>query len=268
MEFSEIKKVLSQEAAALGIAEYDIYFSRAESLSTETLKDEISTFSSSNGIGVCFRCIRDGKFGYASGELLEENELRELVAKAYENATYIESDDEVEIFRGSEKYETVDSEELPEISTADLKKLALDIQKVTYSQDASVTDGTQSGVGVIRSEVHMSNSYGLELHSTKSAYQYVAIAVVNRDGESEEDYDYRYDNSFDNATSLSAEVVKSALSKLGAESVASGSYNVVFSGKMMATLLSTFSGSLPSDKPSRPQMRIQWVSHTILPGIP
>ena len=243
MEFCEIKKILSEEAAALGIAEYDIYFSAAESLSAETLKDEISTFSSSNGIGVCFRCIRDGKFGYASGELLKENELRSLVAKAYENAAYIESDDEAVIFRGSEKYEKVDNEPLPEISTADLKKIALDIQKATYAEDEAVTDGTQSGVGVVRSEVHMYNSYGLELHSAKSAYQYLAVAVVNRDGDSEEDYDYRYTKSFDGAESLSAEVVKSALSKLGAGDVTSGSYNVVFSGKMLATMLSTFSGA-------------------------
>ena len=243
MQFSEIKKILSEEASALGVTEYDIFFSQAESLSAETLKDEISTFSSSNGIGVCFRCIRDGKFGYASGERLEEAELRALVAKAYENAKYVESDDEAEIFRGSESYETVEDEVLPDISTAELKKIALDIQKATYAEDDAVTDGTQSGVGVVRSAVHMYNSYGLELHSTKSAYQYLAAAVVNKDGEAEEDYDYRYAKSFDKATELSAEVVKSALSKLGAGSVPSGSHNVVFSGKMLATMLATFAGA-------------------------
>lgn len=242
MQFSEIKKILSEEAAALGIAEYDIFFSCAESLSAETLKDKICTFSSSNGIGVCFRCIRNGKFGYASGERMEENELRGLVAKAYENAQYVESDDEAEIFRGSDSYEAVEEVVLPELSTAELKKIALDIQKSTYAADEAVTDGTQSGVGLVRSEIHMCNSYGLELHSRKNAYQYLAVAVVNQNGESEEDYDYRYAASFDGATALSEEVVRSAKAKLGASGIASGNYNVVFSGKMMATLLDTFSG--------------------------
>lgn len=242
MEFSEIKRILSEEAAALGVAEYDIFFSKAESLSAETLQDEISSFSSSNGIGVCFRCIRDGKFGYASGERLEESELRGLVSKAYDNAMYVESDDEAEIFRGSEKYETVEDVSLPEISTAELKKIALDIQKATYAADNAVTDGTQSGVGVVRSSRYMYNSYGLELHSSKSAYQYLAAAVVNCDGESEEDYDYRYATNFDGAEQMARDVVKQALSKIGAGSVSSGTYNVVFSGKMMATLLGTFSG--------------------------
>ena len=242
MQFSEIKTILSDEAAVFGIAEYDVFFTKSESLSAETLKDEISTFSSSNGIGVCFRCIRDGKFGYASSERIEETELRGLVAKAFENAKYVESDDEAEIFRGSDRYEQVEEIAVPEIATAELKCIALDIQKANYAVDPAVTDGTQSGVGVVRSEMHMYNSYGLELHSNKSAYQYLSVAVVNRDGESEEDYDYRYTDSFDGATALCKEVVNGALAKIGAKSIPSGSYNVVFDGKMMATLLSTFSG--------------------------
>ena len=74
MEFSKIKEILAEEAKRLGVTEYDIYFSKSESLSAETLKQEISSFSSSNGIGISFRCIRDGKFGYASSELITPEE--------------------------------------------------------------------------------------------------------------------------------------------------------------------------------------------------
>ena len=96
MEFSQIKTILAEEAKALGITEYDIYFSRSAGLSAETLKNEINSFSDSNNIGVCFRCIRDGKFGYASGELIREDELRALVSRAYENALYVEGDETAE----------------------------------------------------------------------------------------------------------------------------------------------------------------------------
>ncbi|MBR4874011.1 MAG: hypothetical protein IKV00_09265, partial [Clostridia bacterium] len=109
MEFSKIKEILTEEAKNLGVTEYDIYFSQSESVSTETLKQEISSFSSSNGIGISFRCVRDGKFGYASSELITPDEVRGLVARAYENALYIESDDEAVIFRGSDHYETVET---------------------------------------------------------------------------------------------------------------------------------------------------------------
>ena len=61
MEFSKIKEILAEEAKRLGVTEYDIYFSKSESLSAETLKQEISSFSSSNGIGVSFRCVREAQ---------------------------------------------------------------------------------------------------------------------------------------------------------------------------------------------------------------
>lgn len=243
MEFSKIKEILAEEAKKLGVTEYDIYFSQSESVSAETLKQEISSFSSSNGIGISFRCVRDGKFGYASSELITPDEVRGLVARAYENAKYVESDDEAVIFRGSEHYETVEEIDLPDLSTAELKKIAMDIQKATYAASEYVTDGTQSGVGVMRGRVDMCNSYGLELHKSMSAYQYLVAAVVNQNGDSEEDFEYAFGKCFDKATELSAPVVKSALSKVGAGQVASGSYNLVLSGKMLATLLATFSGA-------------------------
>ena len=96
---------------------------------------------------------------------------------------------------------------------------------------------------MIRGSVDMYNSYGLELHDEVNAYQYLVAAVVNKDGESEQDFEYNFDTRFDKATELSAPVVESALSKIGAGQVVSGSYDLVLSGKMMATLLSTFSGS-------------------------
>lgn len=243
MEFSKIKEILAEEAKRLGVTEYDIYFSKSESLSAETLKQEISSFSSSNGIGVSFRCVRDGKFGYASSELITPDEVKGLVARAYENALYIESDDEAVIFRGSEHYETVENPILPDVSMADLKNIAMDIQKATYAASEYVVDGTQSGVGVVREIVDMSNSYGLELHEEVNAYQYLVAAVVNKDGESEQDFEYRFDTSFDKAAELSKPVVEDALSKVGAGQVTSGSYDLVLSGKMMATMLATFSGA-------------------------
>ena len=241
MEFSQIKTILAEEAKALGITEYDIYFSRSASLSAETLKNEINSFSDSNNIGVCFRCIRDGKFGYASSELIREDELRALVSRAYENALYVEGDETAEIFRGSESYATVEDEELPEISTSELKQIALDLQKATYAADSAVVDGSQSGVGKIYATTDIYNSYGLELHNEIGAYQYLVDAVVNKDGESEEEYEYRFAKNFDGAMEIPAKVVKNALSKLGASHVGSGSYNIVFSGKMLAQLVATFS---------------------------
>lgn len=241
MSFEEMKAILSDAAKAAGIEHYDIYYSSSNSVSAETLKDEISAFSSEKSMGICFRCLVDGKFGQASCEMFTESELRTLVKRAAENAAYIEAEEQAVLFAGSPSYREVDNEVLSMPSAAELRERALKLQKQTYAESEYVTDGTQSMVAASDMSVDMYNSYGLSLHKDASAYQSLVAAVVGKDGEAEDEYDYVFGKSFDGADALSHKTVEKALSKLGASPLASGNYNVVISGKQMSVLLRTFS---------------------------
>ena len=53
MNFDAVRERLIAEAEQAGLTEYEVYFMESSSLSTETLKDEISSFSSGVGGGVC-----------------------------------------------------------------------------------------------------------------------------------------------------------------------------------------------------------------------
>ena len=86
MLFEQMKKALVAAAKKAGIEQYEIYHQVSESVSAETLKDEISSFASSVSGGICFRCIVNGKMGYASGELLTEDAMEDLVRAAISNA--------------------------------------------------------------------------------------------------------------------------------------------------------------------------------------
>ena len=61
MNFNDIKNAVVSAAAKAGITEYEIYYVQDSGISAETLKHEISNFSSSVSGGLCFRCIVDGK---------------------------------------------------------------------------------------------------------------------------------------------------------------------------------------------------------------
>ncbi len=242
MDFSEIKRILADAAERLGISHYDVYFSRSNSVSVETFKDEVSSFSSENSIGICFRCLTNGKFGYASCEKITEEELRALVSKAAENAAYIETEDKAILFEGSPSYREVNNEILPMPSAAELRELALKMQKQTYEESEFVSDGTESSVGASEISIDLCNSYGLSLHKEASVYSAVVSAVVTKGGESEDDYEYCFGKNFDSIKELSEKSVRSALSKLGAVELESGTYPVVISGKQMSVLLDAFSG--------------------------
>ncbi len=240
MEFSQIKQIIADAAKQNDIEHYDVYYSKNNSVSAETFQHQISSFSSENSIGLCFRCLVGQKFGYASCEKITEDELRALVVKAAENAAYIESDEPAILLEGSPVYREVHNKKLPMPSAADLKRLALDLQENTYKQSEYVSDGTESSVGASEMSVDMYNSYGLSLHKEASVYTSVVSAVINKDGESEEDYDYCFGDTFNHSDKLSKKAVSSALSKLGAKELESGSYPAIISGKQMSVLLDTF----------------------------
>ncbi len=76
--FDAIKKALVSAAEAAGIGEYEIYYQSVSSIDAETLKDELSSFSSGVSGGICFRCVVDGHMGYASTEVMEPSEMAAL----------------------------------------------------------------------------------------------------------------------------------------------------------------------------------------------
>ena len=239
MNFENARGVLENEAKALGLEEYEIYFTESQGVSTETLKSEIASFSCGRSAGINFRCVVDGHIGSAATELLEETELRSLVSRARANASVIENNDIAVIFGGSEKYADAPavSGEIP--SAADIKTLAMDIQGRTYAQSELITDGTQSGVVADVSKYELANSKGLRLSNTVSLRLAYVQAVINKDGDAQDAFDFAL--GFDNTEALSEKAVSDAISKLGAAGVESGKYDVIIDGSQMRALLSTFS---------------------------
>jgi len=243
MNFDAVKSVLLAEAERLGLHEYDVFFMESESCSTETLKDEISSFSSGVGGGVGFRCVVDGHVGCASTELLSEEEMRALVARAAANATMLESRDEPIIFEGSAHYERPTATPFVCPQTEEMKNLALSLQKRTYEQNEYIADGTQSGVFCQRVSMVFVNSKGLNLSHTAGVGGAYVQAVVSRDGESQAAFDFSVLTDKEKLSALPKTVTEEAMATLGATEIASGKYDVILSGKQMRAMLSAFASA-------------------------
>ncbi len=241
MNFLQAKEILTAAAKAAGLTEYEIYYIQSESMAAETLKDEISSFSSSVEGGISFRCISNGKMGYASSELFEKEEMEALVKRAISNAANMDGEEIPEIFAGSEEYPETTHKAPADVSASTLKDVALDLQKKTYAESEYVTDGTQSGTFVSKMDVALVNSYGLELRNTLGSCGSYVQAVVNREGESEAEFKLCEGFEGGKFDSITHRTVEGALQKLGATEVESGKYDIIFSAKEMKSVLSTFS---------------------------
>ncbi|MBE6547098.1 MAG: TldD/PmbA family protein [Ruminococcaceae bacterium] len=241
MKFDAVKDRLIAEAEQAGIAEYEVYFMESTGVNAETLKDEISSFSSGVGGGVCFRCIVDGHMGSASTELLTEEEMRALVRRAVDHARYIESDEKAILFAGSERYATPSVPVASSADAAELKALALSLQRKVYAASPYVADGTQTAAFAEEIRMELLNSHGLRLSGQGTVKGVYVQAVVQKDGESSDAFDFTLESEGAALDALPVSTVAEALSKLDAKEIESGKYDVIISGKEMRSLLSAFS---------------------------
>ncbi len=241
MLFEEMKQALIAAARRAGIEQYEIYYQSAERVSAETLKDEVSAFASSVSGGICFRCISDGRMGYASGELMTVDAMEELVERALSNAACIDSADEPFIFAGSPAYAELQGREVKLADAAVIRDNALRLQKETYAASDKVADGTQSVALSEVAEVRLYNSHGLELSNRVGMSGAYASAVVRDGEEAQNSFEFAEGEDYAALAHLPATAVNRALDKLGADVAASGKYDIVFDGRQFRSILSVFS---------------------------
>lgn len=161
MTYQEFKKAVIGISGELQVTDYELYYTESDSVSVETYREEVKGYNTDSSMGVCYRCIRDGKAGYASTENLTEEEARSLVLRALENAKSIESEEESFIHEAGDSYAVLTGNTVREVSGSELTEAALNLQKELYAADARVTDGTQSYAAYGKGVCALYNSRGL-----------------------------------------------------------------------------------------------------------
>lgn len=242
MTYQEFKNAVIAASGKHQVTDYELYYTESESTSVDTYKEEVSEYSTETSAGACYRCIRGGKAGYASTENFTEEEAESLILRALENADSIESEEESFIHEKGDEYAVLPETggELP--TGGELTEAALKLQKEVYAADARVADGTQSYAGCGRESFAIYNSRGLDLEDRASYSICMAVALVSDGNEmynGSENKDGRLED-FD-LKDIAARAVEDAVSTIGADSMPSGKYNVVFTGKAFAQLLTTYS---------------------------
>ncbi len=241
MNYQLLKKAIEDEAARLGLTEYEIYYMSNEELSVDTLNKVQNSFSSGNSGGICFRVLYDGKMGYAASELMEEAEMKALVSRAMANAEATEKPDTVGIFAGSESYAELKNQGFTPKSAAELKSMTAALAEEIYNASDKVTGGTATYGVTAGFTVRLSNSHGLNLETRCGISALQAAAVISDDGKYESAYDMKELKGEEiDMKAMAADVVEEAIRKASAGLIESGKYSVVLSAKQMRTILSAY----------------------------
>lgn len=249
MTYQEFKECIIKEAENASITDYEIYYTEEINNSVEIYKNEVKGFSSAASEGVCFRCIVDGNAGSACTELFTEESARELIAHGMENGRCMESEHKEELYNAGGVYGKAFIRECKAPSPEEMTNRAFALIKAAYEEDKRVADGTQSQVIIEECRIELFNSRGVCLsHRYNMALAYL-LTIVTENGEMYDSDAYVLDclENID-LKALASKGVKDALEKMNPDAVKSGIYDIVFSGKMMASILSTFASVFSAEQ--------------------
>ena len=239
MNMDLIRNAVAEAAKRFGAEEYELTISSKENTAVEALKKEISTVSYSRSGSMVVRCVVGGKSGYAASELVTPGAAELIVETACDNAGVVDEADKVGLFPGSDHYETSRDTAIELPSTDELKERALKLQELAYAASEKVIDGTQSFVSGMNIVQDVMNSAGLQLHyETGLVYQGLQAAI--KDGEDAADDFCLTDVSKKTVEETVEKAVSGALSKLGADTVPSGKYNVIMDSATICSLMERY----------------------------
>ena len=267
MDFQGFKKAVIVKCQAMGIADYELYYQSEESTSISAFQHEINQFTSSMEGGVCFRCIWNGKMGYASTEAFNEAEAAAVVERAVDNASVLEAEEQVFLGEGGKTYQSLPAEDRELPTTDVLIAKVLSTQEQLYGADAAVVDGCSTQGIAERSETAIFNSRGLDLYSQGVLTGLVVAAVVTDGKEKTNDYQIKLApiDQID-TEALTRKAARTALAKLGGEVAPTGQYPVVFDPEAMSDLLGVFSGIFSSEAAQKGLSKLAGKEGTAIAG--
>ncbi len=247
MDFNAFKEIAVAKAQSLGITDYELYYQSGESTEVGVFQHEVNEFSCAQDGGVCFRCIVDGKMGYASTQELSAAQAESVVVRAMENAQALESEETEFLCPGGQTYSALDLHPYPLPDTESLISATLDAQEKLYAADPAIIDGSQSGGIAQKIRIGICNSKGLDL-SYENNFCAIYVAPVVTDG-TDMDNDFQLklgELSTIDTQALAQKGAADAKAKLGGEVAPTQVCPVVFNSDAMSSLLRTFCGIFSS----------------------
>ena len=165
---------LAKEA---GIEEAEFSVSTTHSLSFSLFHSEITEYTSSNSSFFMARGIYKGKMGAITSDVFTKDSPELFVKAIIQNASVIENDDPVFIFKGSEKYHKISTfnKELGKVSVDSKLNALYDLEKKIKEADPRIIEIQTVGYEESASSSTILNSHGLKLSQKNNYYIYAGF---------------------------------------------------------------------------------------------
>lgn len=251
MELNVFIKKLFEAAKDAGFEASEATCMSGDSFSVNVKDGQILDYSVSSSMGLGFRALVNGKMGYASTQVLDDEALELLIHGAAENAALIENEDEQFIFPGSQSYPEIAAYNpaIDQVTAAEKIDMARKLEKACVSIDPRIKACEMVEVFSMASEKRIVNSRGLDVSFRENAMGMYA-GVVAQDGEevaTGSAVRFVRDPAKLDVEDAAREAVADAVAGLHADKVQSGEYKVVLHRDVAGSILSTFDSVFSAD---------------------
>lgn len=255
MELNLFIEKLFEGAAKAGYQAAEAAYLKGDSFDVAVKGGEIVNYNVASTLSFTFRALVNGKMGYASTQVFDQDALDLLLESVKMNAGLIENEDERFIFEGSEHYETIDAYDpaLDALTAAQKIEMTRELERKATSIDPRAAQVEMANVFTEAAEKRIVNSCGLDVSFRENVIG-LAVAVIAQEGGSTATGSKfllkRHLEQLD-MDAVCREAVADAVAGLSAKPVPSGDYRIVMRPDIMASMLSCFSPVFSADAAQR-----------------
>ena len=254
MNIEEVKVILKElidRAKPYGFDEAAASYSDHEAMSVDILNGEVSSYENSRDSGITFRGLKNGQMGTCSTNIIDENTVSYLLNGAMENCEVLDDEDPDFIYCDPDHKDLFYSQmsgAYDKNTYERFKELGLAIEKAILDLDPAVKQVDYLSIACSRGPAIMMNTKGLTAYTDEDGVSLFAGARAERDGVVKSGGHYWVGNDIDDfdLTKFVDTVSDNLLSKFGASSVKSGTYDVIFKNEAFVALFKAFFGNFSS----------------------
>lgn len=237
--------LLKEEANKLGIKEIELYSVKSNGVDMDFFDGVIDANTTSLTDVLCVRGVYNNHIATVYTEHNSDDEIQFILNTIISNASIITKEEPYILYPGDENYPIIEEKQTNFESKTAAEKIALanKVDKL-LKERCPYTYKTECGYAERESVYSIVNSNGLNVSKTSKSARLVAELIASKDGEMKVAFDYLYIYDFDNIDldSFVDKIIEKAVSQFGAESVSSGTYDIVLDKGCVTSLLSAYSG--------------------------
>ncbi|KLO21692.1 TldD/PmbA family protein [Marinitoga sp. 1155] len=238
MTYNEFKDKVFKLAKEKGF-EAQITYSKNYEFSIRLANGNMDEYKDANNSSISLKVLKNGKIGSASTTIFDAPER--LLEEAITNYEIIDSEEENFFYDGKGEYPDIKSYygEFEKLSVKE-KMGKLNKMHEIASKDESIMMVPMTVLGHQVTEVSMANTLGLEkTYKGDGGYAYISVVAKDKSPRSGFWYGLTTKPENLNVEEISQKAVEEAKAKIGAKSVKSGKYRVIFRKDEFASLIST-----------------------------